>query len=140
MNKDSALSKRAQKLRDIHLVTSTLMHLAPESAHGSAGARAKENTAEGRCHSRGTCTESPGCICFGMGSKDCHEQSSVRAALLPLCHRLSSASLHSFEYGQHFKTMLRQAMEKQLFHRCKHSYLSCLGLCQAVAANQLHSK
>lgn len=31
-------------------------------------------------------------------------------------------------------------MEKQLFHRCNHSYLSCLGLCQAVAANQPHSE
>jgi len=60
-----------------------LMQLSLESAPGSSGAGAKENTAGGRCHSRGTCTESPGCICFGMGSKDCREQSSVRAAFLP---------------------------------------------------------
>lgn len=26
-------------------------------------------------------------------------------------------------------------MEKQAFHRCNQSYLSCLGLCEAVAAN-----
>lgn len=31
-------------------------------------------------------------------------------------------------------------MEKQLFHRCNHSYPSCLGLCQATAVNQLQSK
>lgn len=82
MNKDSALSERAQKLRDFHPVMSVLMHLPLESAHSFAGAQAKENTARGRCHSRGTGTESPGCICFGTRSKVCREHSSVRAALL----------------------------------------------------------
>lgn len=46
----------------------------------------------------------------------------------------------AFTMGSTFKAMLRWAMEKQVFHRCNQSYLSCLGLCEAVAANLLHSK
>lgn len=90
------------------------------------GAWAKANTSGGRCHSRDTCTESPGCICFGTGSKDCHEQSSMRAALLPPVWQAFLSSPAQLQVLQYSEGMLWWAMEKQLSHRC--SYLSCLVL------------
>lgn len=40
-------SQKGLEAWDFHPATSVLMHLSPQRAHGSAGARAKENTAGG---------------------------------------------------------------------------------------------
>lgn len=92
-----------------------------------------------KCHSRGTCAESPGRVCFGAGSKDRREQSSVRAARLPPAFAdLPQHPCAALNRGGPLPARLRRDVEKQLFRRCNRRYLSRFGLCHDIAANQRH--